>query len=159
MHILMISMDTSLLTDAIGNSRARHEAYAQQAGRLSMVICAKAGSPRLAEYKAAQFTAYPTNSPNMPYSLIDGYRAGLRIASQQRIDVIAVQDPFLTGLIGLALRQRLNVPLIIQDHSSLIDNRYFAAESRQHELLQRLARWTLPRADAVRVVNHAEAAA
>ncbi len=72
------------------------------------------------------------------------------------VDLIAAQDPFLTALIGLMLRRRLKVPLIVQDHSSFVENRYFAAEHPRNRGLQWLARRTLPRADAVRVENQQE---
>ncbi|MCC7446417.1 MAG: glycosyltransferase family 4 protein [Anaerolineae bacterium] len=151
----MISMDTALLTEEIGNARARHESYAADVGRISLVIC-NHNSDRVRPYQSAYVAACPTQSRSYLHYLIDGYRVGLRFHAEQPVDVIATQDPFLTALIGLALRRRLRVPLIVQDHSSVIENRYWAAESRRNRALQHLARLTLPRADAVRVVNHAE---
>ncbi|MEP7287236.1 MAG: glycosyltransferase family 4 protein [Chloroflexota bacterium] len=158
MHVLMISMDTSILTQQIGNSRVRHEAYAAQVGRVSVVICNRRSSD-IVDLASNELYAYPTQSRSYLHYLLDGYRIGLRIAAEQPIDLIATQDPFLTALIGLTLRRRLHVPLIMQDHSSLVENRYFARERPRHRALQLLARQTLPRADAVRVVNHCEQAA
>lgn len=155
MHVLMLSMDTSILTQNIGNSRERHALYAEQAGLLTMVICNRR-SPALGAYQSDRVIAYPTHSRSYLHYLWDGYRMGLKFQSARPIDMIAAQDPFLTGLIGLMLRRRLHVPLILQDHSSLVDNCYFAAENPRNRWLQRLARWTLHRADAVRVVNHQE---
>ncbi len=151
----MIGMDTALLTEEIGNARARHEAYAADVGRISLVIC-NHWNERVRPYQSAYVAACPTQSRSYLHYLIDGYRLGLRFHAEQPVDLITTQDPFLTALIGLALRRRLHVPLIIQDHSSVIENHYWAAESRRNWALQRLARLTLPRADAVRVVNHAE---
>ena len=37
MHVLMISLDTAFLTQAITDSRSRHERYAELVGKISMV--------------------------------------------------------------------------------------------------------------------------
>ncbi len=156
MHALMISMDTSILTQTISNSRERHDAYGEQLGRISMIVCNRRGTAPLPAYDSAHLAVRPTESRGYVQYLLDGYRTGLRFHAEHPIDLITSQDPFLTGVVGLALRRRFGAPLVVQDHSSLIDNRYFAAESRRNRWLQRLARWTIRRADAVRVVNHAE---
>src|SRR4051794_36287184 len=109
----MISMDTALLTETIGNSRERHEAYAAEIGQISMVICNRR-SPSIFPYKTAALAGQPTQSNSYLGYLRDGYRAGLRFHADHPVDVIAAQDPFLTALIGLALRRRLRAPLIIQ---------------------------------------------
>jgi len=156
MHVLMISLDTAFLTQAITDSRPRHEAYAEQVGRISMVICNRRSARALEPYGSARLTATPTESRGYLQYLSDGYRLGLRAHEGSPVDVITTQDPFLTALVGLRLRRRLGVPLIIQVHTSAIDNPYYAREHWTHPLLQRLARWTLRRADAVRVVNEGE---
>ena len=156
MHVLMISLDTAFLTQAITDSRSRHEAYAEQVGRISMVICNRRSIRALDAYRSPRLTATPTESRGYLQYLSDGYRLGLRAHEESPVDVITTQDPFLTALVGLRLRRRLGVPLIIQVHTSAIDNPYYAREHWTHPLLQRLARWTLRRADAVRVVNEGE---
>jgi glycosyltransferase involved in cell wall biosynthesis len=156
MHVLMISLDTEFLTQAITDSRARHEAYAEQAGRISMVICNRRSGRALEPYQSPRLTATPTESRGYLRYLSDGYRAGLRAHEASPVDIITTQDPFLTALVGLRLRRRLGVPLIVQVHTSAIDNPYYAREHWSHPLLQRLARWALRRADAVRVVNEGE---
>ncbi|HVO42003.1 MAG TPA: glycosyltransferase [Aggregatilineales bacterium] len=153
MNVLMISMDASLLTDSIGNARTRHEFYAEQLGHLSLAVCTRRNLPA---YESPRVAARPTRSRSTLHYLIDGYRLGLAFHQECPVDVIAAQDPFLTALIGLTLRWRLHVPLIIQDHSCVVDNPHFAAEQPRNRLLQRLARWTLRRADAIRAVNTGE---
>lgn len=158
MHVLMVSMDSFVLTESIGNSRARHEAYAEQAGRISMVVCNRRPATPLSPYRSEKLYAAPTNSRSYLHYLLDGYRAAMRIHAEHPVDLITSQDPFLTGLIGLALRPRLHVPLIMQINMPLIENKYFAGESRRNAWLQRLARQTVRRANAVRVLNHEEQA-
>ena len=156
MHVLMLSMDSSVLTESIGNSRTRHETYAAQVGRISMVVCNRAKRTALTPYASERLFAAPTNSHGYFNYLLDGFRAAMRFHAQQPIDIITTQDPFLTALIGLALRRRLRIPLIMQINVPVIDNKYFARESRRNVWLQRLARQTVRYADAVRVVNHRE---
>jgi glycosyltransferase involved in cell wall biosynthesis len=163
MHVLMLSLDTSILTQHIGNSRPRHEFYAEQAGRVSLVVCNRRSKGRLEAYRSTRLTAHPTNSLTHAHYLWDGYRQALHIAAQHAeadapIDLITAQEPFLTALIGLLLRPRLNAPLIIQDHSSFLESEHFAAEQWRNRALRWLAMQTLPRADAVRVVNWQERA-
>jgi len=157
MHVLMISMDTSLLTQHIGNTRARHETYAEQAGRLSVVVCNRGTS--LTTYESTTLHIRPTQSRSYLHYLLDGYRIGMCFHAEQPIDLITTQDPFLTALVGLMLRRRTGARLLVQDHSCLLENRYFAAESGRNRLLQLLARQTVRFADAVRVVNHQEQSA
>ena len=156
MHVLMISLDTALLTHAITDSRTRHEAYAERIGRISMVICNRRSARPLSPYRSRLLVAEPTESRSYVHYLFDGYRLGLKAQAEAPIDLVTVQDPFVTALIGLRLRRRLGVRLIVQINGSVIDNPYYANQSWRHRLMQRLARWTVRRADAVRVLNHAE---
>lgn len=156
MHILMISLDTSILTKTIGDSRPRHEKYAEMFGRISLVVCNRRRRSPLPTYKSERVVARPTESRSFLHYLWNGYRTGLRFHSEQPVDLISSQDPFLTAMIGLALRWKIGVPLLIQIHSPMLDNEHFAAESRRNVWLQKLARWTVKRADAVRVVSQSE---
>lgn len=154
----MISMDTNLLTGAIEDSRARHEEYARRFGSVSIVLCNSRPRP-LPSVNGERLSIEPTNSPRRLLYIADGIRTGLRVASRKHPTVITSQDPFLTGLVGLYLRWVLGVPLIVQDHTSVVSSGEWGAESRLNRILLAIAQWVLPRADAVRVVNRAEAEA
>src|SRR5215467_5420981 len=106
MHILMVSLDTSILTQTIGDSRARHESYAEMAGRISLVVCNRRGKSALPIYESEHVVARPTESRGYLNYLWDGFRAGMCVHAEQPIDLIASQDPFLTALIGIALRRK-----------------------------------------------------
>ncbi|MHB8628605.1 MAG: glycosyltransferase family 4 protein [Aggregatilineales bacterium] len=155
-HVLMISMDATLLTGAIGDSRVRHAGYARRAGRLDIVVCARGV---FEPFEAGELRIRSTESRSRLAYVIDGYRVGRKFAVDHPPDVITTQDPFLTGVIGLRLRRTLHVPLIVQDVTSVIDNRAFAQESVLGRVLQLLARQVVRRADAVRVLNNGERAA
>src|SRR5260221_3330755 len=122
MHVLMISMDTAVLTQQIGNSRLRHHTYADRIGRVSMVVCNRRRTGSLSAYTTSNLIARPTNSGTYLHYLLDGYREGLRFAAEQPVDLITSQDPFLSALVGLALHRKLKVPLLMQDHSSFLES-------------------------------------
>ncbi len=157
MNVLMISMDATLLSGAIGDARTRHEEYARRVGSLSIVVCSTAQlkplDVALDGSAAGALHIVPTNSRNRIAYVPDGIRAGQRMAHPA---VIITQDPFLTGIVGWRLSRILKAPLIIQIHTSALENREFARESRINRLLQQIARWIVRRADAVRVTNHSE---
>ncbi len=155
-HVLMISMDVTLLTGAIGDSRARHAEYARRAGGLDIVVCARG---TFEPFEAGELRIRATGSRSRLAYVIDGYRVGRKFAVDRPPDVITTQDPFLTGVIGLRLRRTLHVPLIVQIVTSVIGSTAFARESALTRVLQLLARQIVLRADAVRVVNTNERAA
>ncbi|MCC7209291.1 MAG: glycosyltransferase family 4 protein [Anaerolineae bacterium] len=160
MHVLILSLDTSLLTQTTGNARQRHESYASLlGGHLSVIVCNRRGPAPLEPLRAYRFQALPTNSRGYLTYLPDAARAALALHADEKIDVIASQDPFLTGLIGLRLRREMAAPLIVQVHSPTLDSREFARERPRNRILQWLARRVVRQADAVRVVSQAERAA
>ncbi len=67
-------------------------------------------------------------------------------------DIITCQDPFFTGLVGCCLKWWLKSPLEIQVHTDLFSPA-FGAMSRLNMIKVRLAKYTLPQADRVRVVS------
>jgi len=162
MHVLMISSDVTFLTGTTENARARHEGYARTANaKISVVICnrRKEGRPPLGTYDSDLLRVRATESAGVQNYLQAGERIGREMAENSPfgpVDLITSQDPFLTALVGLSLRRRLNVPIIIQNHSSFLSSRYFALERPRNRWLQIIAKFTLPRADAVRVVNKRE---
>ena len=152
----MLSLSETMLTETIGDTRPRHEAYGEAVGRISMVICNRRSAQPLPAYRSAHVTAQATESRGYLHYLRDGYRLALEFHRRQPVDLITSQDPFLTALIGLRLRRRLGVPLIVQVNSPIVDNPYFSRERLHNRVLQRLARWTLRQADGVRVLSEGE---
>src|SRR3990167_7421330 len=73
-------------------------------------------------------------------------------------DLVAVQDPFLCGWIGSAVKREHNVPLLVNVFSSFIDNVYWFKQARYNKLLNRYGKWLLVhRADGVRCECKSEA--
>jgi glycosyltransferase involved in cell wall biosynthesis len=158
MHVLMIGTDTTLLTGTIDNTLERHEDYALRAdGQISIVLCNRKQADRpLAPYRSERLLVQPTESRGYADYIPSGVRLGMARHAEQPVDVITSQDPFLTALVGLRLRAKTRRPLIVQDFSCFVSSPYFLRERPRNRLLRLMARFTLPRADAVRVLNKRE---
>lgn len=151
-HVLMISLDASLATQPEGDARRRHLAYAERAGRLSIVVYTP---PHVggAIYPSEKLAILPTNSRSRLTFARDAILQANRAALAHPIDLITTQDPFLTGLIGLWLRRR-RVPLLVQNHSYYFGNEAWVAEHPlRNTLLSELAKFVVMRADMYRTVN------
>ncbi len=66
--------------------------------------------------------------------------------------IVTSQDPFELGIVAWIVARRLGAALHLQVHTD-VASRYFAAESLRRRLQVALARFLLPRADAIRVVS------
>lgn len=146
----MISFDPPLASAPEGDARKRHLEYASLAGKLTVITTSPSGLP--AEIPASEaLTILPTNTRSALRFVPAALAAAGRISGKP--DLIVTQDMFLTGLVGRRLKQRFNVPLLVQEHSFVLNNPAWVAE---HPLRNRglllLAHQVLRSADYVRAV-------
>ncbi len=155
-HVLMISLDTSLVTQPEGDARQRHLDYAARAGHLTIVVYTPPGAGG-AISPSPELTLYPTNSRHKLTFILDAIREANRAASDQPIDLITSQDPFATGLVGVWMRRRLRVPLLVQNHSFFFGNVDWLAERPlRNRVLRQIGWFVVGQADMVRTVNRKE---
>lgn len=155
MHVLMISLDTTLVTHGGSDARKRHQIYADRAGRLTVIAYAPRGVGETLSL-APNLTVIPTRGPRLMFAL-DATRLGMRAARQTPVDMITTQDPFMTGLAGVWLARRLGVPLLVQNHSDFFDNAHWIDESPlRNRFFNWLGKRIIQRADRLRVINDAE---
>ncbi len=153
-YVLMVSLDTSLVTQPQGNARQRHLAFAKEAGHLTIITYTPPGFERGID-PAPELRIIPSNSRHKLTFVVDAIRAAAFGAPP--VDAITTQDPFLTGLIGVWLRRRFNVPLIVQNHSYIFGNQAWLAEHPlRNRLLHAIATFVRGRADMYRTVNRKE---
>ncbi len=154
----MISLDRSLATKPEGDAVQRHLEYAARAGKLTIVTY----SPRLplragqdgTIHASPHLTIIPTNSRSRLTYALDVYRLAQRV---EAVDLITTQDPFITGLVGVWLRRRLRVPLLVQNHSHFFGNKAWLDERPlRYRLFTLLGKFVLRRADMYRTVNQRE---
>lgn len=151
MHAVMISFD-SALADPASEGYARHRAYADLAGRLTIVTPGRGGR---VDDGPLSVIPVPASRLGLPAAAVRAAEAATR-GSGRPADLIVTQDMFLTGVAGVQLRGRLGVPLLAQDHSLIFDNPDWIIEHPfRNRMLSQVARWVLGRSDFVRTVNTA----
>lgn len=157
MHLLMISLDSSLLGDPHGNTVTRHIAYAERVGQISVIVYNPASSAKPVTRLSDRLVVNPTNVRTPYFFPWAAYRLGVRIHRQQRADLITTQDPFATGLIGLWLKWRLRIPLNTQNHSTFFNNHAWIAERPlRNRALHAIGKFVVKRADTHRVLTEGE---
>ncbi len=157
MNVLMISLDPTLAMegyDIVGDSRRRHIAYGQHLTGLFIVVMGARARNLKPQRLSDRVTVQPV-SYREPISYIwNTYRLCLGICRASKIDVIATQDPFVTGFIGYLLKRKLGVPLAVQLHGDFFDNQYWLGENFKNPFFGRFGKWLVKRADGIRVVSH-----
>jgi glycosyltransferase involved in cell wall biosynthesis len=153
MNILLIGLGDSGLDSSDSEPVRRLQEYARRAaGHIDLIVDSPAGG--CSDFGA--LTVHRTGTGRVQFLHAAG-RLARRAARKNPPDVISSQDPFLTALAGFSLRRTLRRPLLIQNHSCFLFNRYWIAERPVlFRALHTLARFLLPRADAWRVVNTTE---
>jgi glycosyltransferase involved in cell wall biosynthesis len=153
MNLLMIGLGDAGLERPDSEPVRRHLEYARRIrGHIDLIVESRRGGQT--DFGALTVRRTGTNRAGFPAA---AYRLGREAAKTNCPDLITTQDPFGTALAGLWLRGAVRRPLLIQNHSCFLFNRYWINERpacfRMYHLL---AQFLLPRADAWRVVNSAE---
>jgi len=148
MNVLMLSTDSSLLTE-VSESLRRHQAYAARLAGLTIVVACH--EPRDAEIRG-HLAILPAAGR---YRLIRWLRllsTGWKASKLSPPSLISVQDPVYIGLAGWILAARLGLPLQVQVHEDIFNNSY-REFSPGEWLRSRLARYILNRAAGIRAVS------
>lgn len=141
----MISTDRTILE--IGTfARARMEKYAEALGELHIIVLGT--EKEVQAPQSGSLWVYTTRSLSPILYGVDAFIRALRIGTP---DVITVQDPFETGLLGVLLSWWFRVPLHVQVHTD-----FLAPAFKKHSTLNRirvsLAGFVLRSAKRIRVV-------
>lgn len=158
MNVLMISLGDSILRKPIGDEITRHLEYTAVSGdRIFMFVYSKSKAGLEPKSHEDRFFIYPSLSAYFFCYPYDVYKAVLKLAKKVKFDIIYTQDPFGTALAGGWISRKLKIPYIIGSHSNFIDNKSWISERPIFfRILNRLAKYNLPRADAWRVLNQDE---
>ena len=147
MKALMISADRTLLAGGLGDVKVRHQTYASHVERLDiLVFTRKEGKGfKLADNSLVEHL-YLRNLFSLPKKFYDIYH----------YDLIVCQDPFFTGLAGLALKRKVGPKLLVHFHGDFWDNPLWLRERWYNTLLLWLSRYVVRRADAIRVMSQGQ---
>lgn len=151
MRILQIGADRSKRGILFPGTpaRLRQEAYAREFGMLDIIGFSRI-SDQAREHADEHLAVHPTNSIS---PLLYGFGA-VRIArTLPQPDVISVQDPFETGIVGLFIARMKGVPLHVQVHTDFLSP-FYARASVLNRVRVVLADIVLPRAAGIRVVSN-----
>ncbi len=150
MRVLTISADRSKRGALFPGTPAfkRQEAYAKQFGDLDIIGFSRK-SDGAQSIDAGTLHAHPTNSSSRSLYWLDALRIAKKLP---RPDVVSVQDPFETGLVGWWIARRFKVPLHVQVHTDFLSPQY-ARLSMLNRIRVLIAGFVLRRARCVRVVS------
>ena len=147
MIVLAIGSDRSIFVPNSA-SAVRQIAYGAQFDELHIIVFSKA--TQLDQFALApNVHIYPTASR---HRLLYGFHA-LRIAAQiTKPDIVTVQDPFESGLVGWMIARTRGAALHVQVHTDLCASEFRGLLLNRLRLL--IARFICARADRIRVVSN-----
>jgi glycosyltransferase involved in cell wall biosynthesis len=155
-NLLMISIGDDILSNINGEAFKRQSDYAKNLGHIDMIVF----SPKSSGLTTVHFDSisiYPTHSLGMLTFIYDVVKIAKGIIKQKKIDVITAQDPFGTALAGFLLKRWYSIPLHVQNHSCFLNNHQWMSEKPLlFNLFNKIAHFTLIRANRLRVVNKME---
>ena len=149
----MISTDRAMLGESVstGDAINRHRQYGTHVEKLDIIIFSSTGyqTKKLAD----NVFCYPTNSPSKLLFTSYAKKIARNLYNQGGYDLIVCQDPFLTGLVGKYLANKFNSKLLIHFHGDFWDNSYWLKDNFLNYHLLLISKFTVPSADAIRVVS------
>lgn len=78
---------------------------------------------------------------------------GKKITREKKISLLVTQDPHATGFVGVRLKRRFQLPLIIHMHGDFWNNAHWRSESWRNRVKDYVQRSIVRHADALRVVS------
>lgn len=97
-----------------------------------------------------QITVIPCPVVHWVQFCISAFFHGISVIRKNRIDVIQVQEPFVSGLAGALLSRLFHVPLVVGLFSDEIDNPVWLSERRLNRWANVVGKWVLRQASAIR---------
>ena len=155
MKVLIISIDKGLLGQGqLGDVVERHRKYGEFCDRLDIIVLAKKG---FKEYKISnKVTAYPTNSYFKLRYGCNAYKIGKELFKSNKYDLIITQTPFIDGLVGLRLKKKFKIKLLVHFHGDFWSNKNWLKESKINYFFLPLSKFVAKKADALRVMSQGQ---
>lgn len=154
--VISIGSDRNLFKDN-SSVRERQILYGQLFDELHIVVFTKRAEKLPAKLQIApKVWVYGTNSFSKLSHVDRAVTVAGRIIDEQKMTsentVVTVQDPFESGLVGLKIKNKFNLPFHVQIHTDFF-NPYFRRESFFNWVRTKIAFKVLKQADAIRVVS------
>ncbi len=146
--VLVVGTETGLFSRE-SKAYERTLRYGTCFSRLDLIVLCRRGVADGPFQISENTHAYPTLSENPLFFAFDALRIARKL---EKPNVITVQDPFESGLVGFFLARKWRVPLHVQVHTDFLSPA-FASHSILNRIRVRIARFVLKRAAGVRVVG------
>lgn len=156
MNILMLSLGDDIFTKPLADVRERHVEYAEVAGGSIVMLCYTMvyHEPLMIRNRFHVYSIPLKRRLFYPLYLFKvWWFFRKKLKKFMKFDLIYTQDPFILANTGFVLRFLYGIPVIVGNHSNFIDNQKWMNENRLFPLLNRLAKWNIPKANACRVIN------
>lgn len=151
MKVLSIGSDRNLFSDSPVFDRVRQ--YASRVSEYNVVVFSKKRD-RFQTRSEANINIYPTSSFSLLNYFFDSFGVANKILKESSTKddwVITTQDPFESGLIGLALKKRNNIKLQVQVHTDFLSYHFVNTPLNLIRII--IGHFVLKRADGIRVVS------
>ncbi len=150
MKLLMIGTDRNIF-DKTSVVAQRQIEYAKKYEEVHIIVFANKSFSETT--LGSNIFVYPTRSSSRWFYIFDALKLGRFIVVKRGITDVTCQDPFETGLVGALIKSREPVRLEIQVHTD-IGSHYFQNFSFLNRIRTRISRFTLRKADHIRVVSY-----
>lgn len=150
-RVLMISTDPGLLGTHAGSGDVleRHRKYAERVDSLDIIVLG--GTPGKKHTVTPHLAIYAVGRGL--FGVREASALGRRICADKHISLLVTQDPHLAGFVGMRLKRRFHVPLLVNMHGDFLNNGHWRSEQWQHRVKEYLQKRIIPRADHLRVVS------
>jgi glycosyltransferase involved in cell wall biosynthesis len=149
MKLLSISTDRKIFEKGSAVALRQIE-YAKKYEEMHVIVFADKSFNEIS--LAPNLWVYPTRSTSKWKYVFDALKLGRFIVGKRAITHVTTQDPFETGLVGALIKNRHAVELELQIHTD-IGSPYFQKFTRLNRIRTLISKYTLVRADHVRVVS------
>ncbi len=151
MKVLILGLDKTLFK-AESDTAKRMLAYAELTEQTSIIVFNR--GQKLAALKfSPKLEIWPTNSRFKFLYFIDAFLLAGKIKRQAKFDLVAAQDPYLTGLSAFLIAKFFKAKLLLGIFGTDIFNPHWLAESPFRYLLKLIGLITLRSADAIQTDN------
>lgn len=148
MKLLMISTDEKIFQTS-SDVRERMLKCAKDLAELHIIIFTTQKFSK--QQIATNCWIYPANSWSKWLNIFSAFNLGKKIIETNQVSEITCQDPFLTAIPAIWLKNKFHIPLEIQVHTD-VGSKYFTYNFR-NKIYKLLALNFLPKADKIRVVS------
>ncbi len=150
MKLLMVSMDRKIFEKDSDVARRQIE-YAKKYEEVHIIIFTNKTFQE--STLGSNIFLYPTRSINRWFYVFDALKLGRFIVDKRKIGDVTCDNPFETGLVGALIKNRHPISLELQIHTD-IGSPYFQKFNFLNKLRTKVSKYTLARADHIRVVSY-----